>query len=157
MKRGTSFVEIMIALLIISAGLIGILEISTNYIKTLVFAKEMFVLNSALQEKYQFLIAYRNKMLEKDFTRQGPGFAREKLPTGNFCLEFDRNNSKINTSSPPCRYNFLNGNNSNINYFINVVNSEDLSIVNVFASSSKSFKLEVNLNGFLTRWHPLFQ
>ncbi len=157
MKRGTSFPEIMIALLIISTALVIFLKIAGDYIRTLVFAKEMFVLNSTLQEKYQLLIAYRNKMLERDFTAAGPPVITETLPSGNFCLYFNPATSKINISSPPCWHKFLNNNDPNINYIVNVINSGDLSTINISASSTKPFKLEVNLGGFLTRWHPLFQ
>ncbi len=147
MKQGTSFPEVMIALFIISIALIIFLKIVADYGRTLVFAKEMFVLNSALHEKYQLLIAYRNKMLETESSERGP------LPSGDFCIYFNTSTSKINTSSPPCQYKFLNDNDSNINYIVKLFSYPSSSYIKVMASSTKPLKLEVNLEGFLTNLH----
>jgi Tfp pilus assembly protein PilV len=154
MKKGTSFAEIMIALLIISVALIIFLKITADYIRTLVFAKEMFVLNSVLQEKHQLVIAYRNKLLEKE--RPESVF----ITSGNICIEFNTSTSKISTSTPSlsCSYIFLNGRRVPINYIVNIsLPTASSARVLTRASTTIPFQLEVELEGFLTKWHPFLR
>lgn len=156
MKKGTSFPEIMFSLLIVSIGLFTFLKLSSDYIKTLIFSKEIFVLNNLTHEKYQLLIAYRNKITEMSTSQIGSSTV-ETLQSGDFCLDFDNETSKIirkNASS--CQYVFLSGKESNKNYIININSPGDLVSVNISASSSGLFKINTQLSGFLTNWHPIF-
>ncbi len=152
MKKGTSFPEIMISLLIVSVGLFTFLKMTSDYVRTLVFSKEMFILNSALQEKYQLLIAYRNKFLEQGFNQQFD------LPS-SFCLEFNSRTNKIDiiVTSTPCEFKFLNQKSHNIKYIVKANTSTNLFSIDISASTTKPFGLKVNLKGFLTTWHPVFQ
>lgn len=143
MKKGTSFPEIMIVLLVISTALLIFLKIAADYTRSLVFAKEMFALSSILHEKYQFLIAYRNKSLEDSSSLSLYNY---------FCLDFDTSTSRIILSpSSSCRHKFLNNKDSNLTYIINVVDKGDYYDVEVRASSSKPFGIEANLKGFLIK------
>ncbi len=146
MKKGSNFPEIMISLLIISVAIIIFLKISTDYIRTLVFAKEMFLLNSALHEKYQLVIAYRNKVLEK-------GTSSIEIQPGNYCFNFDTSSLKIVVSSgSSCPYYFLKGNSPNINYSLTIQPKGDLYHTQIKSSSSLPYFLELNLEAFLSKW-----
>lgn len=154
-NEGTTFPEMMIILFIIGVVLIAFLKMTSDYIRSLVFAKELFILESALQEKYQLLIAYRNKWLEQDFTLSGPQGSTSNFFSGNYCIVFSAGSINLSSGSN-CSYRFLNGASSTIIYTVNLSVSGDLTSVNI-KGSLPLYKFNTQLSGFLTRWHPFLQ
>lgn len=157
-NRGTSFGELMIVFLIISVGLIIFLKISSDYIKSLVFAKDFFVLNSLLHEKYQFLIAYRNKILEREFL--GETISIVPMPSFNFrCIDFNTSTGYFVTSSPPdnCQVRLISGKNLPLGYAIVVQSLNDSSYQIQINGSISKWHLITTLEGILTPWHPAIQ
>lgn len=160
-NKGTSYGELMIVLLIVGLALIPILKISSDYLRTLVFAREMFVINSYLQSKYQMLIAYRNKWLEKDYEpRAGFPEIREWFEGGNYCIDFNTTTQEITTSTPPCQANLISGKSiPGLSYYINIEANTNTAQIKVIATSSKFLEslsprkyLEFKLEGLMTRW-----
>ena len=158
-NKGTSYGELMIVLLIVGLALIPILKISSDYLRTLVFAREMFVINSYLQSKYQMLIAYRNKWLEKNFETTTPPVT-EWFQSGNYCINFSTTTQKITTSTPPCQANLISGKSiPGLSYYINIEANTNTAQIKVIATSSKFLEslsprkyLEFKLEGLMTRW-----
>lgn len=165
-NKGTTFGEMMIVFLIIATALIIFLRITSDYIRTLVFAKEMFIMESLLQEKYQMLIAYRNKLLEQGY-QQGGGLLQTNFSfnSGNFCIDFNTSTKKIDLKS--CsgeEAKFINGKIVPIKYWIFISATNDYVSSTIYASNPKILisiipkkTLELTLWGFITPWHPSFQ
>lgn len=154
-KKGTTFPELMITLLIISLGLFIFAQMTVDHTKSVVMARELFVLNSALQEKYQLLIAYRNKWLERDFDPSGPPVISDWFNQGNYCINFGNGNILLSTSTD-CSYSFINNESPGINYQMQINVSTNTADINLRGNMLK-FDLKSELNGILTRWHPFFQ
>lgn len=156
-NRGTSFGELMIVFLIISVGLIIFLKISSDYIKSLVFAKDLFVLNSLLHEKYQFLIAYRNKSLEREFL--GETISIVPMPSFNFrCIDFNTSTGNFDVSnSSNCQVRLISGKNLPLGYAIVVQPLNDSSYQIQITGSIRKWHLTTTLEGILTPWHPAIQ
>ncbi len=168
-NKGTSYPELMIVLFIIFVALFPILSIVNNYLRTLVFSKDMFVINSYLHSKYQMLIAYRNKWLEKDFTTEGPPSVTDWFSSGNYCIDFrnDFRNGDINlTPGTSCVSRLISGETiPGLNYSISITSTVNSAQVEIIATSTKFIEtitpfrrfIQFKLNGILTKWHSLFQ
>ena len=150
MKKGTTFGELMIVLLIVSASLIIFLRLSVDYLRSLVFARELFILNNILYSKYQFLIAYRNKALESPFSPTG---ISSVMPSFNFnCINFS--NGTFLTSSGQCRETV---GNLGITYRISnstLSNNTGIKVVIDGSLLSTLGRISASLSGILTPWHP---
>jgi hypothetical protein len=117
-NKSFSIPEILLIFFIINTTLIVFLRLSSDYLKTLVFSKELFILNSALNEKYQMAIAYKNlAYADKNTT----SLVFDTGTNINYCFEFDTSNYRIitSTASDYCEYKFLNGEKPGINYKLN--------------------------------------
>lgn len=154
-NKGTTFPELMIVLLIISLGLFVFLKMTTDYTKSVVMARELFVLNSALQEKYQILIGIRNKMLEKDFTEEGPQQVTDWFKTGYYCIEYGEEPKQV-SDSVNCDYKFINDQSPGITYQVQIIANTSTADI-IITGEIKKFGLKSELRGSLTKWHPLFQ
>lgn len=156
MKKGTTFGELMIVLLIIIPALIIFLRLTFDYLKTLVFSRELFILNSILHSKYQFLIAYRNKALEQPF--MWTSIQQVPMPNFNFnCIQFDTENGRFVTSSEPeCRERI---GNLEINYRITTSSLSNVGVnIRITGNVKTQFGgINAVLQGILTRWHPAIQ
>jgi len=157
-SKGTSFGEIMIVFLIISVALIVFLKITSDYLKSLVFVKEFFILNSLLQSKYQLLIAYRNKALERPFGVETVEPAIWPNFTNNFCIDFNTSTGKINVNSGSnCEFKLING--LRLNYATYTINSTSFNDYYIFSISAydrlRRISSEIE-NIYITRWHPAF-
>jgi len=110
-----SIPEVLLVFLIINITLVVFLRMASDYLRTLIFSKELFILNSALNEKYQTAIAYKN--IAYVFKNTSSLVFNTGL---NYCFNFNTSSYKIVVSSSNvCEYKFLNGENSGINYKIN--------------------------------------
>jgi hypothetical protein len=157
-SKGTSFGEIMIVFLIISVALIVFLKITSDYLKSLVFVKEFFILNSILQSKHQLLIAYRNKALERPFGGETVQTADWPNFPDNFCIDFNTSTGKINVnSSLSCEFNLINGISLNYaTYTITSTSSNDYYIFYIRAYDRlRGISSEIK-NIYITKWHPAF-
>ncbi|MDT7868454.1 MAG: hypothetical protein RQ894_01380 [Candidatus Pacebacteria bacterium] len=157
-SKGTSFGEIMIVFLIISVALIVFLKITSDYLKSLVFVKEFFILNSLLQSKYQLLIAYRNKALERPFGVETVEPAIWPNFTNNFCIDFNISTGKINVNSGSnCEFKLING--LRLNYATYTINSTSFNDYYIFSISAydrlRGISSEIK-NIYITKWHPAF-
>lgn len=162
--KGTTFGELMIVFLIISVALIIFLRIASDYIRSLVFAKEMFIMESLLQEKYQMLIAYRNKLLERDYGPEGLTQVSFNFSTGNYKIEFNTTTEKINLtpSTSDQTFKFITGKETNFKYLINLQNNGNYVSSTIYIYSPKIRQnllspLKLYLQGIITPWHPAFQ
>lgn len=154
-KLGTSFPELIIILFIISTVFTVFLRMTSDYIKTLAFTKEMFILNTMLQEKYQLLIGYRNKWLETSFTPSGAPNITTNFNSGNYCLYFS-NNTIILNPGRNCNYNLINGRNTRIFYDVILTVNGNITRAEIRGRSS-FLNIQNKVEGFLTRWHPLLR
>ncbi len=157
-NKGTSFGEIMIVFLIISVALIVFLRITSDYLKSLIFVKEFFVLNSLLQSKYQLLIAYRNKALERPFGVETIEPAIWPNFPNNFCINFNTSTRKIEVNSASfCEFKLINGQKLNYaTYTISSTSSNDYYIFSISAYDRfRRISSEIK-NIYITRWHPAF-
>lgn len=155
MKKGTTFPELMIVLLIVSVGLFVFSKMTIDYMKSVVMSRELFVLNSALQEKYQLLIAYRNKWLERDFSPEGPPSITDWFSSGNYCINFSGNQILL-TPGTNCTYSFINNQLPGVTYQILIRASPNQADITL-NGELKKFGLKSTLEGILTKWHPFFQ
>jgi hypothetical protein len=157
-NKGTSFGEIMIVFLIISVALIVFLRITSDYLKSLVFVKEFFILNSLLQSKYQLLIAYRNKALERPFGGETIQTAVWPSFPNNFCIDFDASTGKINVNSAStCEFKLING--LRLNYAKYTISSAPFNDYYIFSIRAydrlRRISSEIE-NIYITKWHPAF-
>jgi len=157
-NKGTSFGEIMIVFLIISVALIVFLRITSDYLKSLVFVKDFFILNSLLQSKHQLLIAYRNKALEEPFMVETIAPAQWPIFPSNFCILFNTSTKKIDiTSSSNCSFTFIDGTSlRNVTYTISAYSDPDYYIFDIKAYDRlRGINSEIN-RLYITKWHPSF-
>lgn len=163
-NKGTTFGELMIVFLIISVALIVFLKIASDYIRSLVFAKEMFIMESLLQEKYQMLIAYRNKMLEKNFEASGLSQNPFSFTDSRYAIEFNTTTGKITLMpiSADQSLKFITGATTDFKYLVNIQNngnyvSTTISIYTPKIRQNLFSPLKLYFQGIITPWHPAFQ
>jgi type II secretory pathway pseudopilin PulG len=153
MNKGVSFVEISIALLIISISLIIFLTLASNYLRTIKNATELFVMNSLAQEGLELAIAWRNKNVEVSFA----SLMTPPSINGNYCIFFSGNNINLQQSGSPCQVSFL-GQSANIKYnrILNFQTNNNVIYVTSLVNSSIWKSPAIKLNTILTPWHIVF-
>jgi len=154
MKQGVSLLEASIALLIIIVALVVFLTLASNYLRTVRYATELYVMNSLAQEGLELVIAWRNKKIEVPFEET------VVLPpvNGSYCISFSNNNINLQPSGSPCTVSFL-GQRPNINYYRILNFSTNNDIISVTSSINSSIWRDpfIQLNIKLTPWHIIFQ
>lgn len=163
MKKGSSLIEVAIASLIIITALIVFLIISSNYLRTLKNAEELFILNSLAFEGTELLTGLRNKLIETTYEKEGLSITTPPNWRGNYCLNFDANINKIQLDSTfPCQVKFL-GDQPNIQYYrilkIDLKTHKDTTYLLVTSTVTSTIwpSPPIEINKILTPWHPSFQ
>lgn len=157
-NKATTISELMVVLLIISVAIFTFLKASSDYLRALVFAKDMFVLENLLHTKYQLLIAYRNKQIEKGFPSQVNWDFQSG--EGDFCIDLKNQDIQL-LPGKNCSYNSLNGTIQDFTYTIHLSSYSNYVQINLEGQSYKiktlSGPVKFTLNGIITKWHPAFQ